>query len=101
MRDGRLKGTRCSVAAAMAMALLMACGGGGGGDTDPGQPPPTDTVTGTVMYKGAPLAGAQVLLYTTNSNYFYQKATSDADGHYSFSGVGTSGTSPPTGSSGP
>ena len=81
-------------AALLAMVLLSACGGHGGGETNPGQPPPTDTVTGTVTFKGAPLAGAQVLLYTTNSNYFFQTATSDADGTYRFTGLGTSGDVP-------
>ncbi len=82
-------------AAALSIALLTACGGGGSqGDTDPAQPLPTDTVTGTVTFKGAPLAGAQVLLYTCNSNYFAQTATTDANGGFSFAGLGTTGDCP-------
>jgi hypothetical protein len=78
--------------AALALVLLTACGGGG--ETDPGQPPPTDTVTGTVMFKGAPLAGAKVLLYTCNSNYFEQTALTDANGSYTFAGLCTTGDCP-------
>jgi hypothetical protein len=79
--------------AVLSMVLLSACGGGGG-ETNPGQPPPTDTVTGTVTFKGAPLPGAQVLLYTCNENYFAQTATTDANGNYSFAGLCTSADVP-------
>ena len=45
-----------------------ACGGGGNapnnsGNTNPGQAPVTDSVSGTVRFKGAPLAGATVMLW--------------------------------------
>ncbi|GLH73805.1 hypothetical protein GETHLI_23070 [Geothrix limicola] len=76
--------------------LLGACGGGGpsSGGTNPGQPPPTDTVTGTVRYNGAPLAGARVLLFSTNWNRFDQIAVTDSKGVYSFSGLSTMGNAP-------
>jgi len=82
-------------ALALCLVLLSACGGGGGGgDTDPGQPPPTDTFAGTILFQGAPLAGVKVSLYTENENYFAQTATTDANGHYSFAGLCTSADVP-------
>ena len=74
--------------------LLTGCGGKGGGDTDPGQPPPTDSVSGTARFKGAPLPGVQILLYSTNSNVFTQTAITDGNGQYRFSGLGTAGDYP-------
>jgi len=82
-------------AAVLALALLTACGGGHtDGNTDPAVPPPTDTVTGTVRYNGNPVAGARVLLFSTNFNVFQQTAVTDATGAFSFSGLGTSGDVP-------
>jgi len=79
----------------LSLALLAACGkGGAGGDTDPAQPLPTDTVSGVATFKGAPLPGVQVLLYSTNSNVFTQTAVTGADGRYSFAGLGTTGDVP-------
>ena len=77
----------------LAMVVLSACGGKGG-ETDPAQPLPTDTVSGTATFKGAPLPGVQILLYSTNSNVFTQTAVTDVNGKYSFSGLGTSGDYP-------
>ena len=73
--------------------LLSACGGGGHsqGDTDPAGPLPTDTVSGTVRHNGTPVAGARVLLFSTNWNVFQQTAVTDANGNYSFAGLGTTG----------
>ena len=88
-------------AAALALAcasLLAACGGGGGGsssqagDTDPGLPPPTNTFAGSVSYRGAPLPGATVIAFNTNTNQVVATATTDANGHYSFAQLGTSCT---------
>src|SRR5262249_51237643 len=73
-----------------------ACGGGGGGDpggnTNPGMAPPTTSAAGTVLFNGAPLSGATVIAYSTNSNKVFATTTSDASGHYSFSGMGTACT---------
>jgi len=82
--------------AVLSVALLAGCGGAGQsfGNTDPGLPPPTDTVTGTVRHNGLPVAGAQVLLYSTNWNRFDQTAVTDGSGGYSFSGLGTMGDVP-------
>jgi hypothetical protein len=77
-----------------ALGVLTACNGGNIGSnglTNPGQPPPTDTVSGTVQFKGAPLAGATVTAWLTNTNTVYGTATTDANGNYSFSGLQTSG----------
>jgi len=79
--------------------LISACGGGGGdpgGNTNPAVPPPTNTASGTVLFNGAPLAGATVIAFNTNHNpsTIFATATTDANGSYSFSNLGTSCTSP-------
>jgi len=77
---------------------LTACNGGGipngSGLTNPGTSPATNTVSGTVTFKGAPLAGATVTLWLTNSNVVVSTATTDANGNYSFSGLSASGNVP-------
>jgi len=80
-------------AAVLVLSLLAACGGGGGGqgNTDPAVPLPTDSVAGTVRHNGTPVAGARVLLFSTNWNVFQQTAVTDADGSYRFTGLGTTG----------
>ena len=85
--------------AALTLAtLLAACGGGGGSSpsggnhTDNGTPPPTNTFAGTVTYAGAGLAGATVIAFNTNTNSTFATTTTDAAGHYGFSGLGTSCT---------
>lgn len=77
----------------LVLGMLMACGGSQNnpGLTNPGTPPPTDTVSGNVTFKGAPLGGATVTLWITNSNAVASTATTDANGNYSFSGLSTSG----------
>ena len=76
---------------AVCLGFLSACGGGGNtssnGNTNPGQPPSTDSIQGTVQFKGAPLAGVTVTLWLTNTNSIVQTATTDASGNYSFAGV--------------
>ena len=78
-----------AVALALLGATLSACGGGGsaGGNTDPAQPPPTNTVSGTIKFQGAALAGVMVTAYNTNSNSVFATTTTDANGNYSFSGL--------------
>lgn len=81
--------------AVLGVGLINACGGGGGGsagNTQPFVPVPTNTASGTVMFKGAPLAGATVTVYETNSNRVYATLTTDANGNYSVGGLGTSCT---------
>ncbi|HTS34089.1 MAG TPA: DUF1566 domain-containing protein [Candidatus Solibacter sp.] len=82
--------------AMVGLAMLTACGGGTGsaGETDPPVPLPTDTISGTVTFKGAPLPGTAVTLFDTNWNTIHQVATTDANGNFSFSGLGTSGNVP-------
>lgn len=79
---------------------LSACGGNGGmnisGNTNPGQEPATDGVSGSVTFKGAPLAGVSVTLWLTNTNKIVQTAITDAGGNYSFTGLLASGNVPPT-----
>lgn len=78
--------------------LLSACGGGGGGSNSPvpggststiAGAPPTNTVTGSITFKGTPLAGVTVVAYDTNTNSVFQNTTTDAAGHYSFAGLQT------------
>jgi hypothetical protein len=69
---------------------LAACGGGGDG-TNGGQPvsaaPQTNAVSGTASYEGAPLAGATITVWNTNTNAVVATATTDAAGHYSVAGL--------------
>ncbi|MGA2889366.1 MAG: DUF1566 domain-containing protein [Terracidiphilus sp.] len=78
--------------ATIGLSMLSACGSSSHvpGLTNPGQQPPTDTVSGTVQFKGAPLAGATVTEWLTNTNTVVGTATTDASGNYSFSGLVTS-----------
>jgi len=75
-------------------SLLAACGGGGGGggqtSSTNGGPIP-NTLTGTVMFKGAPMAGVTVTAFNTNSDpsTIYAVTTTDANGNYSFSDLQT------------
>ncbi len=75
-------------------AGLTACGGSNHtpGLTNPAQPPATDSVSGTVRFKGAPLPGATVTAWLTNNNSIVGTATTDANGQYSFTGLLTSGS---------
>ncbi len=82
----------------LAVALLGVAGCGtttsNSGPTNPVPPLPTDTVSGTVIYNGAPLAGATVTEWSTNTNAVLGTTTTDASGNYRFSGIGTSGNAP-------
>ncbi len=79
------------------LSVIMSCGGtsaGNAGNTDPGTPPPTVSISGTVTYKGAPLAGATVTDFLTNSNVVFTTATTDTNGNYSFTDMSTGGDVP-------
>ena len=80
----------------IALGLLTACGGStsGGGGNFTSDPPPTNSVSGTVTFKGAPLAGATVTAFLTNSNVIHSVTTTDANGNYSFNGLPASGNVP-------
>jgi hypothetical protein len=73
--------------ALIGLCFMSGCGGGGGGGGDPGSPPPTATVSGTVTFNGAPLAGATVYAFLTNNNIVYQTTTTDGNGNYAFTGL--------------
>jgi len=79
---------------ALTPLIVTACGGGGGsgGNTNPAIPPPSTSVSGKVTFQGAPLAGATVVAYSTNSNTVVATALTDASGSYSFSGLDVSCT---------
>lgn len=77
-------------------ACWIGCGGSRNdpGLTNPDPPPPTDSISGTVSYQGAPLAGAQVTLWMTNTNSVAGTATTGGDGAYSFARIKTTGNVP-------
>ncbi len=75
----------------LSLAMLCSCGGGGGSggsgsSTGPtnGAPVP-DTVSGTVFFNNAPLAGATVTAYSNNTNpsKIFAVVTTDGNGQYS------------------
>jgi hypothetical protein len=72
------------------VGLLSGCGSNGGnpGMTDPGSPPATASISGTVTYKGLPMAGATVYAWSTNTNVILQTTTTDANGNYTVKGLG-------------
>jgi hypothetical protein len=77
-----------------ALIGLTACNGASRHDpglTNPAQEPVTDSISGTIQFKGAPLPGATVTLWLTNTNTIVQTTTTDINGSYSFSGIQTSG----------
>jgi Protein of unknown function (DUF1566) len=82
--------------ATLLLVTLTACGGTGysGGNTNPGDPAPTDSVAGTVTFKGEPLAGATVTDFLTNNNVVFKTTTSDANGNYSFTDMSVTGDVP-------
>ncbi len=85
------------LAAISGLGLLCGCSGASQhnpGNTDPAQPTPTDTVSGTVLFKGAGLAGATVVAIMTNTSSIYQTTTTDANGNYSFTGISATGDVP-------
>lgn len=89
--------TRIFVVAALSTALLSGCGGGSNntpGNTNPAQPTPTNSVSGTVSYKGVGLQGATVVAIMTNTSTIYQTTTTDASGNYSFTGISATGNVP-------
>lgn len=62
--------------------------------TNPGQPASPDTISGTVTFKGAPLAGATVTDFLTNSNTILKTTVTDANGNYRFTGMSVTGDVP-------
>lgn len=83
----------------LAFAGFTVFSGCGASRNDPGMlnppdPPATDSISGTVTYKGAPLGGVTVTLWMTNTNSIIATATTDSNGAYSFSGLKTTGNVP-------
>ena len=78
-------------------AVLIGCGGGtgdhGSGSSNP-PPPAPDSILGTVTFKGAPLAGATVTNFLTNSNVVFEKTISNANGKYTLTGMSVTGNVP-------
>jgi Protein of unknown function (DUF1566) len=82
--------------AVVCLGVLSACNGisnGPNGGSNPAPPVP-DSISGTVTFKGAPVAGATVTDFLTNNNIVFKVATTDANGNYSFTGMSTTGSVP-------
>ena len=79
------------------LSALTACSGSNASssvDPDPVNPVANDSISGTVTFKGSPLAGAAVSIFDTNTNSLYQMTTTDSNGNYTFSGINTTGDVP-------
>lgn len=78
------------------LGALSACStsSNGGGNTTPATPLVMDSAAGTVLFKGAPVAGATVTAYITNTSSTFQVTTTDANGNYSFTGLNPWGNTP-------
>jgi hypothetical protein len=77
--------------------MLTACGGGtgsSGNNSNNSDPPLPDSISGTVTFKGAPLAGATVTNFLTNSSIVFQTTTTDANGKYTLTGMSVTGNVP-------
>jgi len=93
------RAVRWTLAVAVAAAVQLAlCGCRVGSSAGDPVSTPVDngaiqknTITGTVTFKGSPLAGVTVTLFLTNDNTIAQTTTTDANGDYSFTGVADSG----------
>lgn len=82
--------------AIVSLAVLTACSGianGPNGGTNP-PPPADDSISGTVTFNGAPLAGAIVTDFMTNTSTVFQTTTSDTNGKYTFNGMSVTGNVP-------
>jgi len=83
------------IVAAIGLVLLSSCGGGGGSTVNATGPanggPVPDTVSGTVLFNNAPLAGATITAYSNNTNpsKIFAQVTSDASGNYSIANFST------------
>jgi hypothetical protein len=76
------------------LLVLAGCGGttaNSPGTTNPPTTAPTDSITGTITYKGTPLAGVTVTEWSTNANVILATTTTDSNGSYDFSGIPTQG----------
>jgi Protein of unknown function (DUF1566)/Carboxypeptidase regulatory-like domain len=78
------------------MAVLTGCNGvsNNNGNTNNPPPPAPDSISGTVTFKGAPLAGATVTNFLTNSNVVFKTTTTDTNGQYTFTGMSVTGDVP-------
>jgi hypothetical protein len=95
MAKGRAMKTYQSLLAICSVGLLCSCGGGGGGGGEAtsstnGAPVP-NTVTGTVLFNGAPLAGVTIAAFNNNTNpsTLFATTTTDASGNYTIPGFPT------------
>jgi Protein of unknown function (DUF1566) len=82
--------------AVVCLGVLSACNGlsnGPNGGSNPAPPAP-DSISGTVTFKGAPLAGATVTDFLTNNSIVFKVTNTDANGNYTFTGMSTTGDVP-------
>ncbi len=79
------------------LVVLGGCSVGSSAGSDPVGPQTdngaiaTNSITGTVTFKGSALAGATVILFDTNNNVIAQETTTDGNGSYSFPGLPDTG----------
>ncbi len=82
--------------AVVCFGVLSACNGvsnGPNGGNNPAPPVP-DSISGTVSFKGDPVAGATVTDFLTNNSIVFKVTTTDGNGNYSFTGMSTTGDVP-------
>jgi hypothetical protein len=82
---------------AVGLSALTACSGSNASnsfDPDPVIPAPNDSISGTVRFKGSPLAGVSVSLFDTNTHSLSQMTVTDSNGRYNFLGIKTTGDVP-------
>jgi hypothetical protein len=72
----RQHGSTAFVLSHFFLAVISGCGvASNGSETNPGNPLATVSISGTFTYKGAPLPGATVTNFLTNSNVVFKTAT--------------------------
>jgi len=85
-----------AVVAVLALCVMCGCkvGASAGSDGSGNGAIPANSIAGTVTFEGNPLAGVTMTLLMTSDNATAQVATTDADGHYSFTGIAATGDVP-------
>ena len=79
-----------------ASGMLTACGGASSSPiaADPPTNAPIGSISGTVKFKGLPLAGVAVTAFNTRTNSIRRTTVTDSNGEYSFSGMETTADIP-------
>jgi hypothetical protein len=85
-----------TILAIVSLALLISCSGIANGPNGGSNPPSPaeDSISGTVTLNCAPLAGATVTDFMTNTSTVFRTTATDANGKYTFSGMSVTGNVP-------